>query len=89
MKVLIWRFPEPVALVKVIFVEDAVVKMPVVTLRFVPVAFVKVRPWRAVVPVALMLFAKRSPVELILNLVVELVWKWRKSPAKLAGLIPM
>ena len=41
------------------------------------------------VPVALMLLAKTLPVLSTLNLVVELVWKLRKSPPNDIGFIPI
>lgn len=41
------------------------------------------------VPVAFRLLAKTLPALSTLNLVVELVWKLRKSPPKETGLIPM
>ena len=45
-----WKLFDPVALVKVRPVEDTVVPRSVVIVRFVPVEFVKVRPWRAETP---------------------------------------
>ena len=76
-----------------------------VTEMFVPEALVKVKPWRAAAPEIVMLVeetlveetlaaesspANRAvPVAETMNWVEEFTWKFRKSPEKPAGLMPM
>ncbi len=83
MRVATWKFPDPVALVKVRPVEETVVAVKVVAERLVPVAFTKVRA------VEDTRFVVRVPVADTENWVELFTWRFRKSPVKATGFEPM